>query len=101
MIGVPRWKERKQKQQIQGKCDNCRLFGHKKADCWFYENNKDKRPKGWKSSREKRLTSTSSNDGPPEFILMSISNYQCSFGNLVVGREKRGPLVICDQCNWC
>jgi hypothetical protein len=27
--------------------------------------------------------------------------YQCSFGKLVVGREKRGPLLICDQCNWC
>ena len=27
--------------------------------------------------------------------------YQYSFGKLVVGREKRGPLVICDQCNWC
>jgi hypothetical protein len=36
---------------------------------------------------------------PPGF--RTDLDYQCSFGKLVVGREKRRPLVICDQCNWC
>jgi hypothetical protein len=31
----------------------------------------------------------------------ALKQYQCSFGKLVVGRENRGPLVICDRCNWC
>ena len=33
-------------------------------------------------------------------FVQNIFKNQCSFGKLVVGREKRGPLVICDQCNW-
>ena len=35
--------------KFKGNCDLCGKQGHKKKDCWELEENKNKRPKGWKS----------------------------------------------------
>ena len=42
--GRNRWRQGR----FSGKCDNCGKTGHKKADCFHLEANKDKRPKGLK-----------------------------------------------------
>ena len=42
-----------QRYKFNGTCNNCGKQGHKKADCWELEENKGKRPQGWKSQNEK------------------------------------------------
>jgi gag-polypeptide of LTR copia-type len=42
----------------KGKCNVCGKMGHKGADCWTNEKNKDKRPKNWKPSNVTQTTST-------------------------------------------
>jgi hypothetical protein len=39
-----------------GNCNNCGLRGHTGKDCWEKEENKNKRPTGWKKKSERGLT---------------------------------------------
>ena len=51
-FGKKKWqKGRNNKIKLKGTCNNCGKRGHMKRDCWELESNKDKRPKGWKSSK--------------------------------------------------
>ena len=40
---------RMKEKKFKGNCDLCGKQGHKKKDCWKLEENKNKRPKRWKS----------------------------------------------------
>jgi hypothetical protein len=44
------------KQSFLGKCKNCGIRGHTGKDCWEKEENKNKRPAGWKKKSERGLT---------------------------------------------
>ena len=41
------------KAKFNGKCSNCGKVGHKVADCWEKEENKHKRPTGYKTANER------------------------------------------------
>jgi hypothetical protein len=58
------------KYRFQGKCNNCGKFGHKEADCWLKEENKDKRPKNFKLPGEKTAVAT---DGETEYMLCGMT----------------------------
>ena len=40
--------------RFTGKCGSCGKVGHKSKDCWLKEENKGKRPEGWKKTMRKR-----------------------------------------------
>jgi hypothetical protein len=44
------------KAKILRKCNNFGLCGHTGKDCWEKEENKNKRPAGWKKKSERGLT---------------------------------------------
>ena len=46
--------------KFNGKCNNCGKQGHKMADCWDLEENKSKRPKGYK------IGTNDDNSGPKQ-----------------------------------
>lgn len=59
------------KKKFTGKCNGCGKVGHKVADCWLLEENKHKRPQGWKGGANgKAGAAISTND--TEFLLASI-----------------------------
>ena len=62
----------KGKQKFQGKCHNCGKVGHRAVDCWLKEENKDKRPKGFKVPGE---TTTVATDGgnKVEYLLCGMT----------------------------
>ena len=58
--------------KFKGTCNNCGKLGHKKTDCWQLEENKNKRPSGYKKKSEKGLATTESEDsGGKECLLMT------------------------------
>ena len=38
-----------------GKCNHCGKMGHKAANCWEFNANKDTRSKNWKKKKEKEV----------------------------------------------
>jgi hypothetical protein len=56
---------------INGTCQSCGKLGHKAIDCWEKEENADKRPSGWVSSKKKNETKGSKDVGAAsiEFVL--------------------------------
>ena len=58
--------------KFKGTCNNCGKHGHKKTDCWQLEENKSKRPQGYKVKSEKGLVATEcESSGGKEFLLMT------------------------------
>ena len=43
---------KKKRGKFSGTCNNCGKQGHMKKDCWELDENKDKRPSGWKSGKK-------------------------------------------------
>ena len=48
-------KEEKESKKFTGTCNHCNKLGHKAADCWKLEENKDKSPKNWKDNGVKEV----------------------------------------------
>jgi len=64
-----------EKKKFTGKCFNCGKDGHRSSDCWYKEENKDKRPNGFRMSTERGAAavdsnSNNNNDTRVEFLLM-------------------------------
>ena len=58
--------------KFKGTCNNCGKHGHKKTNCWQLEENKDKRPRGYKGKSERGLvTKESESSESREFLLMT------------------------------
>ena len=47
--------------QFKGRCRNCGRLGHKSANCWEREENKNKRPKNWQPSSGSTQSNSNSN----------------------------------------
>jgi hypothetical protein len=60
----------KGKNKFGGKCFNCGKEGHRSVDCWEKDENKNKRPKGYKTQSEKGSAAVDGSD-IVEFILPS------------------------------
>ena len=62
------------KPKFNGNCNICGKFGHKGADCWRNEANKDKRPSWWKNPRGAAAVDNgaSSNTGG-KFVLCGLT----------------------------
>ena len=48
--------------RFRGKCNKCGKYGHREKDCWENEENKDKRPSGWKSRTAEERNNIAVND---------------------------------------
>ena len=58
--------------KFKGTCNNYGKHGHKNTDCWQLEENKNKRPQGYKGKSKKGLVTTESDrNGGKEFLLMT------------------------------
>ena len=54
---------------ISGTCHLCEKPGHKAENCWEKEENTDKRPKGWVSSKKKNESNGSKEVAAIEIVL--------------------------------
>ena len=54
--------------KFKGQCNLCKKYGHKETDCWEKEENKNKRPIGWKSKTE--VSAAASDSMTREYHLM-------------------------------
>jgi hypothetical protein len=68
--GAPNGNNQKGKNKFGGKCFNCGKEGHRSADCWEKDENKNKRPKGYKTQSEKGTAAVDGTD-IVEYILTS------------------------------
>ena len=69
----------KTKIKFKGNCSNCGKQGHKAVDCWEKEENKDKRPKGFKPQREKAAAATDSGDTDSRVEFLLYGSPELSF----------------------
>ena len=47
--------EEKGNKKFSGKCNHCNKVGHKAANYWGHETNKDKRHNNWKKKEDKEV----------------------------------------------
>ena len=64
-------KEGKERKRLSVKCHHCGKLGHVAANCWLKEENKDKRPEGFKTRSKHETTNiaTDGETGTQEFLL--------------------------------
>ena len=70
--------------QIKTRCHSCGKIGHKKENCWENEDNKDKRPRGWK----KNYTSNYKNEKNEKNEKNDRSD-----------KQYKNPNIVCWRCN--
>ena len=57
---------------FNGKCNSCGKQGHKKTDCWKLEENKDKRPNGYKADTEISAAAVDRNNDSIEYLITHV-----------------------------
>jgi hypothetical protein len=86
------------------KCENCGRIGHSDNDCWDHEKNADKRPKNWKSLKNRPVKKQKTDKNNVTFqegmVTMSVDEFKKTLTKAnahdkrVKNKNKR---TICDS----